>query len=268
MQFRFLSSLLIISLVSGVSWAQNVIVERLPDPALVGGGVIGGSFTDRPGQEVSPLTVVTFDSEVNVGSVTIFMTNLFDSYPVGGSGTAVLNIFVGDTLGFGSDTLSGGPFGNASATVDYVATANGIEVTASGLDITLPATTYLIGLTPILTFDSNGQEFVQDAGSNGQTTFLDNEGGALFNPVYGSETVNANIVDLPTPYTGMAIRITSGAVLLGDVNQDGEVNLLDVGPFIDALNNGTFIAEADINQDGSVNLLDVGPFVDLLGGGG
>ena len=54
------------------------------------------------------------------------------------------------------------------------------------------------------------------------------------------------------------------AVLLGDVNMDGIVNLLDVGPFVDALTNGTFIAEADVNQDGSVNLLDAGPFVDIL----
>ena len=53
-------------------------------------------------------------------------------------------------------------------------------------------------------------------------------------------------------------------VLLGDVNMDGEVNLLDVGPFVAALTAGTFILEADTNQDGNVDLLDVGPFVDIL----
>ena len=57
-----------------------------------------------------------------------------------------------------------------------------------------------------------------------------------------------------------------GEVILGDVNLDGMVNLLDVGPFVELLGNGGFQAEADINQDGSVNLLDVGPFVDILGG--
>ena len=97
------------------------------------------------------------------------MSNLFENYPVGDSGSAVLNIFVGDTLGINDDTLSGGPFGIASTPVDYVATADGIEVTANGLDITLPATTFLIGMTPILTFGTHGQEFVQDAGVNGQT---------------------------------------------------------------------------------------------------
>ena len=52
--------------------------------------------------------------------------------------------------------------------------------------------------------------------------------------------------------------------LLGDVNGDGLVNLLDVSPFVAAIVNGSFIAEADINGDGVVNLLDVAPFVDLL----
>lgn len=53
---------------------------------------------------------------------------------------------------------------------------------------------------------------------------------------------------------------------LGDVNQDGAVNLLDVTPFIDVLVTGIYLCEADINQDGVVDLLDVGPFVDLLTG--
>ena len=53
----------------------------------------------------------------------------------------------------------------------------------------------------------------------------------------------------------------------GDVNMDGAINLLDVGPFVSELTNGSMLCEADVNEDGSVDLLDVGPFVDLLGGG-
>ena len=56
-------------------------------------------------------------------------------------------------------------------------------------------------------------------------------------------------------------------LVLGDVNLDGEVNLLDIAPFVELLAVGNFQAEADINQDGVVNLLDVVPFVDLLSGG-
>ena len=52
--------------------------------------------------------------------------------------------------------------------------------------------------------------------------------------------------------------------LLGDVNQDGTVNLLDVSPFVDRISNGEYQQEADTNLDGHVNLLDIEPFVDLL----
>ena len=52
--------------------------------------------------------------------------------------------------------------------------------------------------------------------------------------------------------------------LLGDVNQDGAVDLLDVEPFVELLSSEKFLLEADINKDGIVDLLDVGPFVDLL----
>ena len=47
----------------------------------------------------------------------------------------------------------------------------------------------------------------------------------------------------------------------------GEVNLLDVGPFVDAIPAGIYQPKADINQDLTVDLLDVAPFVELLVGG-
>ena len=53
-------------------------------------------------------------------------------------------------------------------------------------------------------------------------------------------------------------------VVLGDVNGDGLVNLLDVTPFIDAISSGQYMSEADTNCDGLVNLLDVETFIDLI----
>ncbi|MEM9411390.1 MAG: hypothetical protein AAGA30_09770, partial [Planctomycetota bacterium] len=61
--------------------------------------------------------------------------------------------------------------------------------------------------------------------------------------------------------------LTADECLLGDVNLDGLVDLLDVAPFVDILANGGFQKEADTNEDGIVSLLDVGPFVDILTGG-
>ncbi len=54
--------------------------------------------------------------------------------------------------------------------------------------------------------------------------------------------------------------------LLGDVNCDGSVDLLDVDPFVALLANNGFSPKADFDGDGNVTLLDVGPFVDLLAG--
>lgn len=62
-------------------------------------------------------------------------------------------------------------------------------------------------------------------------------------------------------------QITFGEkVLLGDVNCDGVINLLDVSPFVELISSGGFSDKADINLDGEVNLQDIGPFIDLLTG--
>ena len=68
-----------------------------------------------------------------------------------------------------------------------------------------------------------------------------------------------------TVFLGNAfIRIS--VFVLGDVNRDGAVDLLDVQPFVTLVSSGEFQVEADANQDGNVNLLDVAPFVELLTG--
>ncbi len=275
MQIKSFSFMLVIGILCGQLSAQNVLLDRAPDPALLGTGVIGGQFVDRPGEAVSPLTLVSFPGAVTVNTVTVYTTNLNEAfagvgYPVGGTSPAILNIFIADNgqLPIGSDTLSGGVLGDPNVTASYTATDDGIEITVSDLEINLPpGLTYLIGITPVLNFGTNGQEFFLDAGANGATTFLDNPGGAFFTPIFGTRTINANILDLPTPYTGMAIRITEDSVLKGDLNGDGLVNLLDVSPFVDAIASSEFVPAADVNCDGEVNLLDVEPFIALLSGG-
>ena len=59
------------------------------------------------------------------------------------------------------------------------------------------------------------------------------------------------------------LNSTISDVILGDVNQDGMVNLLDVTPFVDAIG-GPYNIRADLNCDGVVDLLDVTPMIALL----
>jgi len=50
----------------------------------------------------------------------------------------------------------------------------------------------------------------------------------------------------------------------GDVTVDGEVNFLDIAPFIALLSAAEFQAEADCDCNGTVDFLDIGPFVTIL----
>ncbi len=85
----------------------------------------------------------------------------------------------------------------------------------------------------------------------------------------------------PEGVNGSAARVTSreggnaakliiefaSNVLLGDINLDGVVDLLDVAPFVNLVTMGIFQEEGDFNDDGVVDLLDVAPFVAVLTGG-
>ena len=67
--------------------------------------------------------------------------------------------------------------------------------------------------------------------------------------------------------TALQASITAEtSVLLGDVNCDGDINFLDIAPFIMLLANGDYNEKADIRQDGEVNFLDIGPFITILSG--
>ena len=61
-------------------------------------------------------------------------------------------------------------------------------------------------------------------------------------------------------------QVCASMVIIGDVNQDGSVDLLDVSPFVDAISSGDYQIEADMNEDGAVDLLDVSKFIDVLSG--
>ena len=81
--------------------------------------------------------------------------------------------------------------------------------------------------------------------------------------VPGSIGIVHNGMSLSPTIAGARIIVESD-VILGDLNGDGVVTLLDVAIFIDLLATNTFQLEADINQDGALNLLDVQPFIDAI----
>ena len=66
---------------------------------------------------------------------------------------------------------------------------------------------------------------------------------------------------LPSFGVGQAIP-----VLLGDVNLDGVVDFLDIGPFITVLSGNGFQAEADCDENGVVDFLDIAAFIAILSG--
>lgn len=73
--------------------------------------------------------------------------------------------------------------------------------------------------------------------------------------------------------SGMALLVTTtvtepGAVpfTLGDCNQDGVVDFLDIPSFIDILISGSYLAQADCNQDSVVTFADIASFIAILVG--
>ena len=112
-----------------------------------------------------------------------------------------------------------------------------------------------------LTFDILGDNFTSDDGYVRLANPAASQGQTLLLRVADADEAGAQLA-----LTFIGYQLGS-AVLLGDVNLDGEVNLLDVDPFVKVLTSGGFQLEADVNQDGQVNLLDVDPFVAILTGG-
>ena len=69
----------------------------------------------------------------------------------------------------------------------------------------------------------------------------------------------------------MALALTSfsaNAVVMGDVNGDGEVTIADVNAVINMILVGDAELEGDVNNDGEVGIADVNAVIDIILGGG
>lgn len=81
---------------------------------------------------------------------------------------------------------------------------------------------------------------------------------------------NYELAQIPTA-AGMFMPVVTGSskatlreTIVGDVNLDGEVNFLDIAPFIAILSSGVYEPEADFDQDGAVNSIDIIVFIVIL----
>jgi len=162
---------------------------------------------------------------------------------------------------------------------EYTITLNNLATDQPFLNIALQlATTDLIDGTQIEPFPSEFIELGELSQIGGQFPvyyyWIEWNGLAAaedFSAIYTGFTPHVSFAGARASYfnTPEPLDITFGKqVLLGDVNCDGAVNLLDVNPFIDAISSGTQNDKADMNQDGAVNLLDVDPFVAAVAAGG
>ena len=150
-------------------------------------------------------------------------------------------VLLGDVNQDGTfDFLDISPFINAQSAGDYLAEA----------DINLDGSVSFLDISPFVTQFSNpnNQEPVVVDGGAGIDIIRGGDGDDTIFGDAGNDTIFGD----------------NRQVLLGDVNQNGAVDFLDISPFINALSAGDFIPEADINRNGSVNFLDISPFIQIL----
>ena len=96
------------------------------------------------------------------------------------------------------------------------------------------------------------------------SVLFDNSGGGAGAGTPGVGSIVARRYDLQfsltDPNTGGPMTVK------GDVDLSGNVDFLDINPFIVLLAAGGFQLEADCDCDGDVDFLDIQPFIDILAG--
>lgn len=120
------------------------------------------------------------------------------------------------------------------------------------LSYSLKLKTYSGNSGALVTFDVTAEEdFVEPVVIDLRNTLFTTEAG----------------IEIPFEDETCTVTLTP-SFIVGDVNDDGNVNISDVTALIDYLLSGNVsginISAADCNQDGSVNISDVTSFIDYL----
>ena len=200
-------------------------------------GFILGNAADTPGNGTH---------QINVTENAVFTTNFTT---INRSGSLNINT--------GGEFIDQGNFvtsGRIRYGLESPSSFEGIQVTGTATldgDVTvdIPAS-----FTP-----TNGQIFEllrADGGVNGEfenVTLNFAPDGFLYEIVYTPNTVQI---------------VATLDIVLGDADENGVVNFLDIAPFIGLLTSGNFLAQADIDRNGMVDFNDIAPFINLLSVGG
>ena len=238
---------------------------------------------------------VTADSEFAGGSATEFQTPNSTLVMRGRTTVEPGALFTGEgTMINGSDgvlILQDGASLDQSGLVNrsYLEIGNPTGVAGMASFESTPDATWQVEIGGYVAGDEFDVLLVSAATIDGALTVkLIDAGNGLFSPQVNDEfTILSSVSPIIGQFSNAPISISDGngyqwevlynpnditlrldsidaGFLLGDVNQDGNVDLLDVAPFVDVLTSGVYEVRADINCDGSVDLLDASLFVDLL----
>jgi hypothetical protein len=185
-----------------------------------------------------------------------------------GDGQATLALYLDDAGNAGemyrmtSDWLSG-PDGGDEVTFNNIPGGPGVvpgQNTEAESNVTFPDTISLPSRWwTVFEFDVSEDVKAWAAGSPNY--------GWGFVPVGVNGTGIASFEHVRNPVPALTLTFVPEPLLLGDVNGDGDVNGLDVDPFVEVVLGGPYQQEADMNEDQVVNGLDVDPFVAAVVGG-
>ena len=228
------------------------------------GGRDGGGIGFNDSNIILVNSTVTANSATRMGGGISFRS---DSSFQEDSLTLRNSIVAGNTDdGAAPDVLASGDAIDLIVEHSLIGDTTGLEITAtSGVGNVLNRSALLGPLAdnggPTLTHALLLGSPAIDAGSNALA--IDANGDPLTTDQRGEARIQFGTVDI-----GAVESEIEDQFLLGDTNLDGDINFLDISPFISLLASGTFLDEADINRDGNVDFLDIGPFISLLASGG
>ncbi len=271
---------------TGTDGNLNPITNYRNEPPVVSGAVgditvdlVGGNlnnagiaskqsinelFADYNGGSLSETdtVVLTFDYQ-SVGDIT--QNGMEMGVSPNGTGFRPTGnlLFVIDDNGAASGMSSGNVLGIGANDAGFGFTEASLS---DGLTVTLTATVdgFTFDFSDVIV-SGTGETTASFSGSFTGTQFLDIFGnGHMYSTTQrGSPTPQG----APTVFQEFSIFVDEDSVvpfLLGDCNQDGMVDFMDIASMIDLLTNGVYLEQADCNQDGSVDFSDIFPFINIL----